>query len=539
MATSRIGPFALEEPIGGTGSALYRAIHINQRKAVALRLFAVPFGASEAAKRKFVSEADKLKSLLQTNIVRCYGGAIVGDQAYLAYEFVEGQTLAELLEKRGRLSWEQVVDIASQVCAALEHAHGHSVVHQALSPSKILLTESGTVKVTDFRVERHGGFNPPVRLTVQRVSYLSPEQTKSNGVISERTDVYVFGCLLYRMLVGQPPFVAADVKELARMHREASATRVSTEALDCPIWLDRLVEQMMEKDANKRPYTAAAVRLAIEETRANIASGRGVAEHAVSGVSALRMGQDKEEARKVLHGRRRSSRRSSRRRRRESSTPFYEQVWFLVTAIVLLIAIVIFFTLPPSENKMFHRAEAMMASGERLDVRRAIDSHLRPMLHRFPKGEYAERARAYIDDYEMDALQRRIELNIRLRRDPKSNAEKQIMQVWRFKVFGDQHRTRHGCQIALTQIDDNKENRLVRLLAQRQMDEIDDQGEPASAIEFLNTKLNEANQLIVAEDSIAARAIWTTIVALYPESQFVESVAQARDRLAISTAEDQ
>ncbi|MEO2011516.1 MAG: serine/threonine-protein kinase [Pirellulaceae bacterium] len=536
MSTSRIGPLALEEPIGGPRSTLYRAIHVEQKRAVAVRLFPVPFGASDAAKRKFVAEADQLKSLLHPNIVRCYGGAVVEDQAYLAYEFIEGQTLADLLDARGHLSWEQVVDIAGQICGALEHAHGQQIFHLALALQKILLTESGQVKVADFRVERQGGFNPPVRLTTLRVSYLSPEQATSNGVTTERTDIYVFGCLMYRMLVGVPPFVADDVKELARMHREVAATRVSTQALDCPVWLDRLVQQMMEKDPNKRPYTAAAVQLAIEETRANIGKRRGVAEHAVGGVSALRMGQNKEEARNLLRGRRKKKK---RRPRRESSTPFYEQVWFLAGAIVLLIAIVIFFMIPPSEDKMFRRAEEMLATDKRPDIRRAIDSQLRPMLRRFPEGKHAERARSYIDDYEMDALQRRLELNIRLQREPKSDAEKQVIQILRFKLFGDQQRTLRGCQLALTQIDDSKENRTVRLLAQRMENEIEKQGEPTSSIEFLATKLNEADQSMVAENRVAARRIWNTIVSLYPESEFAEPVAKARERLELPSEEDQ
>jgi len=110
---------------------------------------------------------------------------------------------------------------------------------------------------------------------------------------------------------------------------------------------------------------------------------------------------------------------------------------------------------------------------------------------------------------------------------------------WTPYLFGDQQRTLRGCQLALTQIDDSKENRTVRLLAQRMENEIEKQGEPTSSIEFLATKLNEADQSMVAENRVAARRIWNTIVSLYPESEFAEPVAKARERLELPSEEDQ
>ena len=523
MTTSRIGPFALEQPLGGSSGSVYRAIHVEQKLPVAIRLFSVPFGVGDVTKRGFVDEASTLKTLKHPNIARCYGGAIAEDQAYLAYEFIEGETLADLIAKRGRLSWEHVVEIASQIASGLEFAHEKKIVHQALLPDKILLTEAGNVKIIDYRTERHGGLNPPVSLSVDRVTYLTPEQVTPDGAITERTDVYAFGCILYHMLSGTPPFVSADPKELAQMHRQVVPPRVSTKAMDCPVYLDKLVEQMLQKDPNKRPYTAAAVRLALEETQKNIAEGRGVAEHASSGVSALRMGQDREEARGVL-----GRNKKKRAQRKQADVPFYENVWFLVGALVLLIVAVGVMMIPPSEEKLWSKAQPLLKKGTRTDTRRAVDDYLKPMLDRFPEGKYSEDAQRHVDEFAMDTIEGRIKRYIRIGRDPKNANEARLLIVWRYVVFGDNDMANKKCQLFLDSVEDIKKNKVLRMIAEQQIAE---HTEPPDSAEYLDKKLAEASDKFASQDYDGAAEIWTTIVALYPDEEFATHVSESRSGL--------
>src|ERR1041385_2256054 len=122
MNESRIGPFSLEEKLGGQQSSVYRAIHLEQRKQVALKVFSVPFGATEHAGGEFFAEMALLRRLQHPNIVRCFGGKIEGNVGDVASELIDGESLADLLARRQRLPWDQALEIAQQVAAALHAA---------------------------------------------------------------------------------------------------------------------------------------------------------------------------------------------------------------------------------------------------------------------------------------------------------------------------------------------------------------------------------------------------------------------------------
>jgi serine/threonine protein kinase len=156
MDKSRFGPFAFEGRLDEHGeSSVYRAIHLGQKRMVAVKLFSAPLAATNpAAKQALVAEIETLKKLTHWNVVRCFGGILEEMDGCLAYELVQGESLGELLERRSRLAWETVVDYAFQITSGLECAHEQGVVHQDLRPEKILIAEDGTVKVADLRVNR-------------------------------------------------------------------------------------------------------------------------------------------------------------------------------------------------------------------------------------------------------------------------------------------------------------------------------------------------------------------------------------------------
>jgi serine/threonine protein kinase len=531
MSTSRLGPFALEQPLGGAHSSVFRAIHVEQGRSVVVRIFPLPFGVGEETKEKFLAEAHTLIKLQHQNIVSCLGGSIAKSQAYLAFEYIRGESLEKLLEKRARLSWEQVVEIGLQICAGLEYTHEHEIIHQALSTERIFITDNNVIKVNDLRLERHGGLNPPMALTAARVAYLSPEQVTPDSVLTERTDVYALGCILYQMLTGSVPFVSDNPKELARMHREDVAVRITGQVLDCPVWLDSLVHQMLQKDPNRRPYTMAAVRMALKETQVNMAQGRGVAEHAVRGVSAIQVGQDREEARSILQRHNDSNRRNERRRERENSPPFYESIWFLLLSLVAVVGGIAFMMMPPSEGTMFRRGEKLLALDEAPTSRRAIDDHLRPMLKRFPNGVYAEKAQQYVDDFDMATIERRMKLNLNLSRDPENPNELRLMDAWKYQIFGDKSRTRDLCQTFLDRAALEKKDRPLRLLAEREITDIEALRQLFTSAEFVELKLEEARQLAEADDVRSARWIWKRIIDLYADADFDEALAESKKRL--------
>src|SRR5262245_9401934 len=142
MDKSRFGPFALEERLGESRTGtVFRALHLQQKRPVALKVFPAPLVASSpAAKAALLRELDTLKTQQHPNLARCYGGLLEHSQGCIACELVEGESLAAVLLRRGRFSWETVDEYAMQISSALEHAHAAGVVHQDLTPDKILLT---------------------------------------------------------------------------------------------------------------------------------------------------------------------------------------------------------------------------------------------------------------------------------------------------------------------------------------------------------------------------------------------------------------
>src|SRR5207302_1699195 len=154
-----------------------------------------------------------------------------------------------------------------------------------------------------------------------RAAYQAPEQIRGETQISPKADLYSLGCLLFQMITGQPPFVADGLDELVEQQLNAPPPRVTTLALDCPIWLDAIVAQLLEKEPSRRPHSAEAVGLALAEAKKKAASGTSVAQHALGGFSALQLPVDKQEARKLFGSK------QARREAREDATPIWERPW--------------------------------------------------------------------------------------------------------------------------------------------------------------------------------------------------------------------
>jgi serine/threonine protein kinase len=135
MQNRSIGPFELEDQLGAGGmGVVYRAKYTKTGQRVALKLLSPGLQEDEKLIARFTRELEILKKLKHPNIVQCYGGGRLGTQRFYAMELVEGGSLSELLRKRGKFAWQQVIEYGIQICAALEHAHENGVVHRDLKP---------------------------------------------------------------------------------------------------------------------------------------------------------------------------------------------------------------------------------------------------------------------------------------------------------------------------------------------------------------------------------------------------------------------
>src|SRR5262245_33651811 len=166
-------------------------------------------------------------------------------------ELVRGEDLAALLKRTGRLTSERVVEIARQLCAGLAAAHAQGVLHRDLKPANILIDREGRVRITDFGIAVASG-DARSHVMIRTPGYMAPEQLDPDGLVSERTDLYALGLVLYELVTGQP-------------HRATQATpppRLSELAPDIDPRLERIILKAAAADPADRP--ASALEMAAE-----------------------------------------------------------------------------------------------------------------------------------------------------------------------------------------------------------------------------------------------------------------------------------
>ncbi|WP_411573511.1 protein kinase domain-containing protein [Streptomyces fradiae] len=183
---------------------------------------------------------------------------------YLAMELLDGHPLADLIDEEPQLPVSWVAAIGAQIAAGLAAAHTAGVVHRDLKPANVMLTLDGTVKILDFGMGSIVDDPDQTRLTSTGVSvgtarYMAPEQFRAERVTA-LADLYALGCILYELLIGQPPFSARTPYELSEQHQHARPPLLTLVRPDLPAELVRLVDRLLEKDAELRPENAALLR---------------------------------------------------------------------------------------------------------------------------------------------------------------------------------------------------------------------------------------------------------------------------------------
>lgn len=528
MQKTRIGPFAIEERLPGAAST-YRAVHVEQRTAVALKLLPATFGTTLQMQQMFMDEAATLKMLRHPHLVRCFGGGLDRQQAYLVYELIAGESLRQLLERRGRIPWESSVALIRQIASALDFLHERQVFHLALQPEKILIGANEQVKILDVRPSRLQGtvFATPSERGLHAMRYWAPERFSDILSAPHQTELYAIGCMLYEMLTGQPPYVADDAAAVQEAHQQAGIPRVTRLVLDCPVWLDALVQQLLAKEPMQRVKSARALLRALDEAERHIAKGTSVAEHAVSGLSPLRAPGDPRQAAQLL----KPSKPKKRRSPGQPKPPFWERAWFLALCLLVVIATVFWLMMPPSEEQLFRRAEALIQSGQDGSMQRARRDYLEPLLRRFPNGKYAAAAQAYIDQMDMQMAEARLRAKLRLGRELKNEGERLLAEAWKYQQFGDIPTAKEKYLAMRHVLPEDEEHRPFRLIAEQALRSFENQ-QPTERAKFLADRLADAEQLADAGKTSEARLIWQSIVSLYrDQTELAEYVQQAQTHL--------
>jgi eukaryotic-like serine/threonine-protein kinase len=259
---------------GGMGS-VYAAHDVKRDVSVALKLMHSHLGRLREAQRRFRNEASALHRVRSEHVARLYDFGHHGNGSpFLVMEHVPGHDLTREIEQRGRLPWCDALVIIAQVCAALDAVHAAGLVHRDLKPRNIVIARhDGGVhcKVVDFGLSksyvRTGRTGAPITregMAVGSLHYMAPEQAVGSPRVDARADVFSVGCILYYLLMAEPPF---NQRALTRAGRTGSALTFSSvhhRRADVPPYVDEVLRVALSPDPDHRFRTVGALRMALQ-----------------------------------------------------------------------------------------------------------------------------------------------------------------------------------------------------------------------------------------------------------------------------------
>ncbi len=291
--------YRLEAKIGSGGmGTVWRATDVLLDRTVAVKLLHEGLGSDAAFAERFRREARSAASLAHPNVVAVYdtGEAVV---PFIVMEYVNGESLHQMLQRRGPLPVEDTARIARSVLAALAHAHARGLIHRDMKPANVLFdAATGQAKVVDFGIakglEDTGGLTKTSGL-IGTAAYLSPEQVSGQDA-TPASDLYAVGCMLYCCLAGEPPFTGTTPIAIAMRHLRDPVPPLGPRRPDLPTDLEAVVAHALEKDPTRRFASAKGMDDAVAATGlhtkpasepvigAAVPTAAAVHDHPVSGV---------------------------------------------------------------------------------------------------------------------------------------------------------------------------------------------------------------------------------------------------------------
>ncbi len=267
----QLGRYAITGVLGeGAMGVVYRGFDPGIQRQVAIKTIhrALAQGEDAAAvgsmAARFRNEAQAAGRLSHPGIVAIYDYGEEQDTRFIAMEFVEGRTLAQLLAATPRLPEAQALDITAQLLDALAAAHRAGVWHRDIKPANLILTPEGRVKVTDFGIARIENISlTQVSSAIGTPGYMAPEQYVGEG-IDHRVDLFAAGVLLYRMLAGRAPFSGSPETVMYRILNEEPVPPSRAEGSACAPRFDAVVARALAKAPAQRFQSAAEFRAALQ-----------------------------------------------------------------------------------------------------------------------------------------------------------------------------------------------------------------------------------------------------------------------------------
>ncbi len=514
----KLGPYAIEKELGGGAmGTVYLARDTETNAAVAIKIIVGGHESNPTSVDRFKRETHILKKLNHPNIVRLHtSGRVKGGGPFYVMEYIEGESLEKTLQRRGRFTWEEVVALGQQVCAALQQAHEQGIIHRDLKPANIMMTPDGTAKLTDFGIAKGLELSQltATNCTVGTASYMAPEQCRGEKNLTHKADLYSLGVVFYELLTGRLPFQADNTLDMFLAHTEGKFERPSRLVLEIPIWLDTLVCQMLEKEPEKRPLDAAMVARSLGEIAEKVAAQRSAGVDVVNARKVdlprkfrLRDEADREAARVLKEA-------ATRKKMKRRSRPIYERGWFLSVAVATVLGVMSWFTWyfflrPPSPDELHHQAQVLM---EKSRTDEARDGPIKEFLERYRNRDDAQAAemRGWADRIDLEVRELQLHKIMKLGRPAEDEAEQAAFAAVHAEEAGEWPQAReHWHALDKYKDDKNSDLHAWSLVADKRLREIQEADDLGKQLQtrLLQMRAQEAEIKFGAnEDGQALRA---------------------------------
>ena len=246
---------------GGMGE-VYRAEDLKLGQLVAIKFLPEALSQDAAALARFHSEVRIARQVSHPNVCRVFDIGDADGVPFLSMEYVDGEDLASVVRRIGRLSPDKATEVARQICAGLAAAHERGVIHRDLKPANVMLDGAGKIRITDFGLAGIAASIQGADIRAGTPAYMAPEQLAGKEVTA-RSDIYSLGLILYEILTGKRAFEASTLPELIKLREQGTLTNPSTLVRDLDPLIERVILRCLESDPAKRPGSALQVAAAL------------------------------------------------------------------------------------------------------------------------------------------------------------------------------------------------------------------------------------------------------------------------------------
>lgn len=269
LVDSVVGGYKVLKPLGSGGMGdVYLAEDMRLDRKVALKFISRDLVENDWARLQLMREAKAVAMLDHPNICQVYGVEEHEGQSFIVMQYVEGQTLSDMIRKQ-ELHGDQLLPVAQQIAGAVAEAHAHGIIHRDIKPKNIMITRAGQVKVLDFglakTIQKNGNLEVAADsishlsssgLTPGTVAYMSPEQLRAEK-LDYQSDIFSLGTVFYEMMTGKNPYARDNHAEIISAILTTTPPPLKQTSPHTPREFDRIVQRCLEKEKEKRYQSAA------------------------------------------------------------------------------------------------------------------------------------------------------------------------------------------------------------------------------------------------------------------------------------------